>query len=156
MRALWHDWLLCFFICKLETRVSFSISETCYFFPLYFCVLVLLQNEKPWTHWYRNFFHLCFKIDLHCWCMSLCVFLTDPCCGISPSIPPFLQPSSVCVFLMLLLTHKKEKNLNYTPNSSFQSLLQTGYEQHSEFDIFVDDQQSYKTNSPVVAWQLTL
>lgn len=132
----------------------FSLSETCYFFPLYFCVLVVLQNEKPWTHWYRNFFHLCFEIDLHCWCMSLCFFLTDPCCGISASIPPSLL--CICILHVTIDTLKKKINKNYTPNSSFQPLLQTGYEQHSEFDIFVNGQQSYKTNSPVVAWQLTL
>lgn len=50
MRALRHDWLLCFFICKLESRGLFFppllFSETGHFFPLYFCILVLLQTRN--------------------------------------------------------------------------------------------------------------
>lgn len=96
---------------EFSLPLSLSFSETCYFFPLYFCVLVLLQNEKPWAHRYRNFAHLCFEIDLNCCCMSLCVFLTALRCGISP--------------VLTLLTHRPSSGTHrgIRPSSSLPSVF---------------------------------
>lgn len=55
---------------------SFSFS-VCLFRPPSLLGVYLFVS-KPWAHWYRNVFRLCFKIDLNRWCMSLCVFLTAP------------------------------------------------------------------------------
>lgn len=105
-RALWHDWLLCFFICKLELiEVFFSPPS---FFrrqrlltprlpptptpplpPLLLCACS--SNEELWAHWYRNFKQLCFEIDLNRWWMSLCVFLI----AFRPPLPLPLPISSL-------------------------------------------------------------
>lgn len=98
MRALRHDWLLCFFICKLESRgVFFSVfSLRLVISSLSTSVYLFFSKRGTLGSLVQKFFHLCFEIDLNRWCMSLCVFLTAFHCWTLtlPSSPPSPSPAS--------------------------------------------------------------
>lgn len=110
MRALRHDWLLCFFICKLESRGLFFFLLFLWdwsFLPSLLLYTCSSPNEEPWARWYSDFFHLCFEIDLNRWCMSLCVFLTAfPCWTLTPLPLPTLF-SIPCLCNTHTHTHQK-------------------------------------------------
>lgn len=94
MRALRHDWLLCFFICKLESRGFFLFFLWDWLFlPSLLLCTCSSPNEEPWAHWYRNSSTSALKLI---WIAGVwaCVFFSQPSTvELSPSPPhPPLHP----------------------------------------------------------------
>lgn len=150
-----------FFICKLESRGFFLhlfLSETCYFFPLYFCVLVLLPGPTGVEISPTSALKLIWIAA-----MSLCVFLTALCCGISPvltllthrlfSASQRFPPNHVSITHVLRDAFLITLNLSNLKEQIYNELF---YSFRPNYDLYYGERWFYMWNWVLIYWYLTM